>query len=131
MTKQMVYYLAWQEDEWLDEFLDRFPNVNALVPTVKSLEQIKAQRAGEGDRILLVINPSGEPQLTRELLRKLSEDEALSREPLYLVGVRPDEAAEWQAASPHARVVVMDKPSYEFDFDNVLDRMEAEWEEQV
>jgi hypothetical protein len=128
MAKQMVYYISWQEDDWLDELLDYFPAVNALVPTAKSYQAIKEQRqAGEVEQAVFVVNPAADPQETDKFLQQVTNDPQLSREPLYLVGVKETEADGWRERYPTAKVVVNSGYSFDFDYEAVLAQMEAEW----
>ncbi len=127
MSTAMMYYLAWQEDDWLDEILDRFRHVNALVPTPKTFQQIKEQR-NELDRVVIVLNAAYEQEKCREFLQMLEDDERLSSDPLYIVGLKPEEEENWQKAHPHARIIVITGFAVEFDYDSVLALMEADLE---
>ncbi|MFY0542581.1 hypothetical protein [Brevibacillus sp. H7] len=127
MSTAMMYYLAWQEDDWLDEILDRFPQVNALVPTAKTFQQLKEQRS-EMERVVIVLNAAYEQDKGKEFLRLLANDEQLSADPLYIVGLKPEEADEWQTAYPHAKIIVITGFAVEFDYDSVLAQMEADLE---
>ncbi len=129
MATQMLYYLAWQEDDWLDEILDFFPQVNAVVPTAKTLEQIKLQHdQGERDKLLLVLNVAGETEKSKEFLSLLQKEEKLSDKPLYLVGVEPSEEESWQQAVPQAKVIAIKVHPFEFPYEEVLRQMKADWE---
>lgn len=126
----MVHYFAWQEDEWLDELLDFFTDVHALVPTSETLALVKEQRRQEGiDRGIIVVNPTGEPEASQAFLDLLTTDEALRHDPLYIVGVAEQEAARWQKAYPTAKVVAITGFAVEFDYARVLAQMKADWEE--
>jgi hypothetical protein len=127
MSTAMMYYLAWQEDDWLDEILDRFPHVNALVPTAKTFAQLKEQRT-QWDRIVVVLNAANEQEKCREFLNLLESDERLSADPLYIVGLKPDEEQDWQNAYPRANIIVITGFAVEFDYDAVLTRMEEDLE---
>jgi len=127
MSTAMIYYLAWQEDDWLDELLDRFPQVNALVPTAKTFAQLQEQRA-QWDRAVLVLNAAQEQEKCQEFLEWLERDERLSADPLYIVGLKPDEEQEWQNRFPRARIIVITGFAVEFDYESVLDRMEEDLE---
>ncbi|MGO0062413.1 hypothetical protein ACTID9_20725 [Brevibacillus fluminis] len=127
----MIYYLTWQEDDWLDEIIDRFPGVNALVPNGKSLQAIRqAKAAGEVTRMVIVVNVGQEPEETKQFLDVLAADGDLASYPLFLVGGTPDAKSEWQAGYPQADVVAIDCHPFEFDYDAVLSRMERRMEEQ-
>ncbi|WP_134685979.1 hypothetical protein [Brevibacillus migulae] len=129
MTVQMIYYLAWQEDDWLDEILDFFPQVNAVVPTAKVLEQIKARHEqGEADKLLFVVNVADEQEKSKEFLQSLQKDEKLSKMPLYLVGVDAAEEESWKQAFPQANVIVIRVHPFEFDYEAVFRQMKSEWE---
>jgi len=127
MSTVMIYYLAWQEDDWLDELLDRFPQVNALVPTAKTFAQLQEQRA-HLDRVVLVLNAAQEQEKCQEFLEWLERDERLSADPVYIVGLKPDEEQEWQNRFPRARIIVITGFAVEFDYESVLDRMEEDLE---
>ncbi|MFM1652229.1 hypothetical protein ACI7RC_09015 [Brevibacillus sp. B_LB10_24] len=128
MAKQMVYYISWQEDDWLDELLDYFPAVNALVPAAKTCQAIKEQRqSGEVEQAVFVVNPAADPEETDKFLQQLTRDPELSKEPLYLVGVKEPEADSWRERYPQAKVVVISGYSFDFDYEAVLAQIEAEW----
>jgi hypothetical protein len=132
MAATMIYYLAWQEDEWLDEILDRFPQVNALVPTTRTLELLKTHRdLGEVERAVIVVNAGDEREKCKEFLRLLQTDERLAADPLYIVGLREAEAERWRAAFPQANIIVITGFAVEFDYESVLKRMEADLEGAV
>ncbi|HZG17359.1 MAG TPA: hypothetical protein VE710_20455 [Candidatus Bathyarchaeia archaeon] len=129
MTVQMIYYLAWQEDDWLDEILDFFPQVNAVVPTAKVLEQIKARHEqGETDKLLFVVNVADEKEKSRAFLQSLQQDEKLSKMPLYLVGADATDEESWKQEFPQANVIVIRVHPFEFDYEAVFRQMKAEWE---
>jgi hypothetical protein len=129
MIHPMIYYLAWQEDDWLDEILDYFPQVNAMVPSAKTLEQIRGQREqGEVDRPLFVVNVAGEEEKSREFLRLLQSEEVFADDPVYLVGMDEGAAATWRNAFPQAKVIVITGHPFEFDYESVFRQMEAELE---
>ncbi|UFJ39371.1 hypothetical protein LOK74_14980 [Brevibacillus humidisoli] len=130
MERLMVYYFAWQEDEWLDEILDYFSEVNALVPTQQTLELVKEQRREEGiGKSLIIVNTAGEPEKSGRFLDLLTQDDTLADAPLYIVGVSEREAADWQQAYPRAKVVAITGFAVEFDYTRVLAGMESAWEE--
>lgn len=117
----MIYYLTWQEDDWLDEIIDRFPGMNALVPNGKSLQVIRqAKAAGEVTRMVIVVNVGQEPEETKQFLDMLAADGDLASYPLFLVGGAPDVKSEWQESYPQADVVAIDCHPFEFDYDAVL-----------
>ncbi|MED4583049.1 hypothetical protein [Brevibacillus choshinensis] len=129
MSTAMLYYLAWQEDDWLDEVLDRFPEVNALVPSVKTFEMLAEQRkSGEVKRAVLVLNAAGEQDRTREFLQLCMADPQMSVDPLYIVGLKAEEEEAWQEAYPNAKIIVITGFAVEFDYDAVLARMEIDLE---
>ncbi|MGN7469804.1 hypothetical protein [Brevibacillus sp. SAFN-007a] len=129
MSTAMLYYLAWHEDDWLDEVLDRFPEVNAMVPTAKTFELIAGQReSNEVTRAVLVLNAAEEQDRCREFLRLRQEHPLLSKDPLYLVGLKPEEEEAWQEAYPDAKIIVITGFAVEFDYDAVLARMEIDLE---
>jgi hypothetical protein len=129
MSTAMLYYLAWHEDDWLDEVLDRFPEVNAIVPSVKTFELLAKQRESqEVERAVLVLNAAAEQERCREFLRLSQEHPMLSKDPLYIVGLKPDEEKAWQEAYPHAKIIVITGFAVEFDYDAVLARMEIDLE---
>ncbi|TGV05514.1 hypothetical protein EN829_054540 [Mesorhizobium sp. M00.F.Ca.ET.186.01.1.1] len=129
MSTAMLYYLAWHEDDWLDEVLDRFPEVNAMVPTAKTFELIVGQRESkEVERAVLVLNAAQEQDRCREFLRLCQEHPELSKDPLYLVGLKPDEEEAWKEAYPYAKIIVITGFAVEFDYDAVLARMEIDLE---
>lgn len=128
MAKRMVYYVSWEEDDWLDEILDRFPEVNALVPTAKSLKRIREQRErGEVEKAACVVNVSGDQKEIRAFLDGLVSDERLSGDPLFLVGMKEAESDEWQRLYPQARVAAVPPYDFTFDYGSVLSAIEAEW----
>ena len=127
MERPIVFYFAWQEDQWLDELLDYFADVIALLPAPQSLAVAKTERLAEaGKTALLIVNPQGEPEKSRRFLDLLTVDETLAGDALYIVGVPEAEAAAWQAAYPAAEVVAMREPAFAFDFAQVLARMAGE-----
>ena len=129
MSTAMMYYLAWHEDDWLDEVLDRFPEVNALVPTVKTFEMLAEQRqSGEVTRAVLVLNAAQEQERCRAFLQLCLEHEQLSSDPLYIVGLKPEEEEAWREAYPTAKIIVITGFAVEFDYDAVLARMESDLE---
>ncbi|GED31482.1 MULTISPECIES: hypothetical protein [Brevibacillus] len=129
MSTAMLYYLAWQEDDWLDEVLDRFPEVNALVPTVKTFEMLAEQReSGEVKHAVLVLNAAQEQERCREFLQLCKTHAQMSRDPLYIVGLKPEEEEAWQEAYPNAKIIVITGFAVEFDYDAVLARMEIDLE---
>jgi len=129
MTVQMIYYLAWQEDDWLDEILDFFPQVNAVVPTAKVLEQIKARHEqGEADKLLFVVNVADEKEKSIAFLQSLQQDEKLSKMPLYLVGADASDEESWKQEFPQANVIVIRVHPFEFDYEAVFRQMKSEWE---
>ncbi|WP_429843442.1 hypothetical protein [Brevibacillus sp. FIR094] len=129
MSTAMLYYLAWNEDDWLDEVLDRFPEINALVPSVKTFELLAKQReSGEVERAVLVLNAAVEQERCKEFLRLCQEHPQLSVAPLYIVGLKPEEEEAWQEAYPHAKIIVITGFAVEFDYDAVLARMEIDLE---
>ncbi|MGG1663602.1 hypothetical protein [Brevibacillus sp. NRS-1366] len=129
MTTAMMYYLAWHEDDWLDEVLDRFPEVNAIVPTAKTFEMLAKQReSGEVTRAVLVLNAVEEQERCRDFLRLCREHPQLSTDPLYIVGLKPEEEGAWQEAYPNAKIIVITGFAVEFDYDAVLARMESDLE---
>lgn len=129
MSTAMMYYLAWHEDDWLDEILDRFPEVNALVPTVKTFEMLAQQReSGEVKRAVLVLNAAQEQERCREFLRHCMAHPQLSVDPLYIVGLKPEEKEAWQETYPNAKIIVITGFAVEFDYDAVLARMEIDLE---
>ncbi|MDR7314409.1 hypothetical protein [Brevibacillus nitrificans] len=129
MSTAMLYYLAWQEDDWLDEVLDRFPEVNALVPTVKTFEMLAEQReSGEVKHAVLVLNASQEQERCREFLQRCKTHAQISLDPLYIVGLKPEEEEAWQEAYPNAKIIVITGFAVEFDYDAVLARMEIDLE---
>lgn len=132
MSTAMLYYLAWQEDDWLDEVLDRFPEVNALVPTVKTFEMLAEQReSGEVKHAVLVLNAAQEQERCREFLQLCKTHAQMSRDPLYIVGLKPEEEEAWQEAYPNAKIIVITGFAVEFDYDAVLARMEIDLEEPI
>lgn len=127
MVSAMLYYLAWQEDDWLDEVLDRFRQVNALVPTSKSFQLMQTQHdQGEVKRAVVVVNAAHEKDKSKDFLKLMQTDQRLSSEPLYIVGVTEEEAAEWRILYPRANVIVISGYVFDFDFESVLDLMEAD-----
>lgn len=129
MSTAMLYYLAWQEDDWLDEVLDRFPEINAIVPSVKTFELLAKQReSGEIERAVLVLNAAVEQERCKDFLRLCQEHPQLSADPLYIVGLKPEEEEAWQEAYPHAKIIVITGFAVEFDYDAVLARMEIDLE---
>lgn len=132
MAATMIYYLAWQEDDWLDEILDYFPQLNALVPTSRTLELLKAHRdIGEVERAVIVINAGDEQEKSREFIQLLQADDRLAADPLYIVGLREAEAEQWQKDFPQAKIIVITGFAVEFDYDAVFRQMEADLEGAV
>ncbi|WP_139491434.1 hypothetical protein [Brevibacillus dissolubilis] len=130
MSRNMLYYLAWEEDDWLDELLDYFPVINAVVPTTKTLQLMKEHcEIGEVDKAVIVINLAHEKEKNKDFLAQLAGDEELSRYPLYFVGLKEAEKDEWQAAYPQAKIIVITGFVVEFDFEAVCKQIEAEWGE--
>jgi len=129
MAQAMIYYLAWQEDDWLDELLDFFPAVNAVVPTLKTLDLMRHQRAeGLADQRLVVLNPAGEEAKSREFLQSLTADPDWKAAPLYIVGLTEHQAPAWQEAYPQAKVIVITGFAVEFDYEGVMRQMQADLE---
>jgi len=127
-AQNMLYYLAWEEDDWLDEILDYFRSVNAVVPTAKTLQFMKEQRAeGVARNAVVVLNAAHEPEKSMEFLHLLQNDDEWKNVPLYIVGLEEHQEAEWQAAFPRANIVVIRGSKYEFDYEAVLKEMNAEW----
>ncbi|GAA4716910.1 hypothetical protein GCM10023228_24240 [Brevibacillus fulvus] len=127
MAKNFLYYLAWEEDDWLDEILDRFPEINALVPTSKTFQLLQEQqRSDEVKRAVIVLNAAHQQEKCREFLQRLQADPVLSTYPLYIVGLRETEEQEWQQAFPQAKIIVITGFAVEFNYEQVLDQMEAD-----
>ncbi|NGQ96835.1 hypothetical protein G3578_16845 [Brevibacillus sp. SYP-B805] len=124
--KPFVCYLAWQEDDWLDEVLDYFPQVNATVPTAKAWAAVTEERMRAGlERALVILNVAGEKEKSMAFLQRLQAEGAFADDPLYLVGVAPEEAEEWQQRFPRASVIVITGHPFEFDYEAVFRQMEA------
>lgn len=130
MERLIVFYFTWQEDQWLDELLDHFPAVIAMLPTAQSLRLAKEQlREEEAKKALLIVHPAGETEQTRDFLDRLACDETFAEHPLYIVGVAEAEQAAWQAACPAAEVVAVGEADVAFDYTEVLARMAAAGEQ--
>jgi hypothetical protein len=128
MALDMVYYLAFEEDDWLDEILDYFREVNSVVPSTKTLQLMREQRAnGVVENVLLVINVAHEKERSKDFLLHLQADDIWTNIPLYLVGVDEDEEAQWRTICPRAKVVVIRGSKYEFDYEAVLKDMKEKW----
>ncbi|MFB0831161.1 hypothetical protein [Brevibacillus laterosporus] len=127
MASKMLYYLAAEEDHWLDELLDYFPIMNATVPTKKSLQMIEEQlKAGEITQSVLVINVSGLEDRLSTLLEECQELEHVQKQPLYLVGIKEGEEEQWRNNYPQAKIVAITGFLVEFDFEAVCREMEAD-----
>ncbi|ERM17196.1 hypothetical protein [Brevibacillus laterosporus] len=127
MASKMLYYLAAEEDHWLDELLDYFPIMNATVPTKKSLQMIEEQlKAGEITQSVLVINVSGLEDRLPTLLEEYQELEHVQKQPLYLVGIKEGEEEQWRNNYPQAKIVAITGFLVEFDFEAVCREMEAD-----
>ncbi len=125
----MSYYFTWQEDDWLDELIDYFTSINAIVPTAKSLQSIAAERQDDrSDRALVIVNVAHEPDKTEVFLRELAAHERFATGPLYLVGATEENRHKWQAVCPDARVIVITGHPFEFDYGAVFAEMEARLE---
>lgn len=129
MSQAMIYYLAWQEDEWLDEILDRFRQVNAWVPTAKTFQLIKEERDSQAvKRAVFILHAGHEQEKTREFLRMLQTDARLAEDPLYIVGLKEAEAAQWQQDYPQAKIFVITGYLFDYDYEPVLQQIEADLE---
>ncbi|USG67086.1 hypothetical protein NDK47_07285 [Brevibacillus ruminantium] len=129
MSTAMMVYLAWEEDDWLDEVLDRFPEVRAMVPNVKTWQLLQEERHIHGlDRYVIVLNAAHEQEECRQFLRLLQESESFSRDSLYIVGLKPEEEESWQRDYPQAKIIVITGFAVEFDYDAVLSQMESDLE---
>ncbi|AIG28242.1 hypothetical protein EGH10_02405 [Brevibacillus laterosporus] len=127
MASKMLYYLAAEEDHWLDELLDYFPIMNATVPTKKSLQMIEEQlKAGEITQSVLVINVSGLEDRLSTLLEECQELEHVQKQPLYLVGIKEGEEEQWRNNYPQAKIVAITGFLVEFDFEAVCREIEAD-----
>ncbi|MBA4533707.1 hypothetical protein [Brevibacillus halotolerans] len=127
MASKMLYYLAAEEDHWLDELLDYFPIMNATVPTKKSLQMIEEQlKEGEITQSVLVINVSGLEDRLPTLLEECQELEHVQKQPLYLVGIKEGEEEQWRNNYPEAKIVAITGFLVEFDFEAVCREMEAD-----
>lgn len=127
MASKMLYYLAAEEDHWLDELLDYFPIMNAMVPTKKTLQLIEEQiEAGEITQSVLVINVTGLEDRLPTLLEECQSLEHVEKQPLYLVGIKEGEEEQWRSNYPQAKVIVITGFLVEFDFESVCREMEAD-----
>ncbi|QOS99061.1 hypothetical protein JNUCC42_22210 [Brevibacterium sp. JNUCC-42] len=127
MASKMLYYLAAEEDHWLDELLDYFPIMNAMVPTKKTLQVIEEQiEAGEITQSVLVINVTGLEDRLPTLLEECQSLKHVQKQPLYLVGIKEGEEEQWRSNFPQAKVIVITGFLVEFDFESVCREMEAD-----
>lgn len=129
MSTAMLVYLAGEEDDWLDEILDRFQEVRAMVPGAKTFRLLQEERQALGlERMVLVVNAAYEQEECRQFLRLVQEDEQFASDPLYLVGLKEGEQDSWKQAYPQAKMVVMTGFAVEFDYDAVLSQMASDLE---
>ncbi|MEJ8543892.1 hypothetical protein [Brevibacillus borstelensis] len=129
MSTAMMVYLAWQEDDWLDEILDRFSEVRAMVPNAKTSRLLKDERdLQQIERFVIVLNAAFEQEECRQFLQQWETDERSARDSLYIVGLKPDEQESWQRAYPQANIIVITGFAVEFDYDSVLSQMESDLE---
>ncbi|PPA92866.1 hypothetical protein [Brevibacillus laterosporus] len=127
MASKMLYYLAAEEDHWLDELLDYFPVMNATVPTKKTLQMIEEQmKAGEITQSVLVINVTGLEERLPTLLEEYRNLDYVQKQPLYLVGIKEGDEEQWRNNYPQAKIIVITGFLVEFDFEAVCREMEAD-----
>lgn len=126
MDQKILYYFAWQEDIWLDEFLDRFQEVIALVPTAKSLQEI--QDAPSQNKVI-VVNVEEQPDETELFLQTLFNSSLLDDVPVFFVGLDSEQKkAEWVSRYPRAKGIVVEEHTYDYNYEPILSQIEAEWE---
>ncbi|EMT52040.1 hypothetical protein I532_14393 [Brevibacillus borstelensis AK1] len=130
MSTAMMVYLAWQEDDWLDEILDRFSEVRAMVPNAKTFRLLKEEKDSQQiDRyVVIVLNAAYEQEECRQFLQQWEADGRSAHDSLYIVGLKPDEQESWQRAYPQANIIVITGFAVEFDYDSVLSQMESDLE---
>lgn len=130
MARNILYYFSWQEDVWLDEFLDRFREVNALVPNSKSLQLIQEEREQNPSvGMVIVVNVEEANAETEQFLQSLEKSPLYGEVPLFFVGLKNEqEEAGWLARYPQAKGIVVAEHTYDYDYEPILSRIEAEWE---
>lgn len=129
-AKNRLVYYAWEEDIWLDEFLDRFRDVNAMIPNPKSLQMLQEEISeNPGSKLVIVVNVGeGKPE-TEDFLQALEQVPFYSQVPLYFVGLSSEEEKhEWLRRYPHAKGIVVTEHTWDYDYEPILRQIEAEWE---
>lgn len=126
MERNILYYFAWQEDIWLDEFLDRFQEVIALVPTGKSLQEI--QDTSSAKRVI-VVNVEQQPEETELFLQALMKSDLYEEVPIFFVGLDSEQKkVDWVSRYPRAKGIVVEEHTYDYNYEPILSQIEAEWE---
>ncbi|WP_232699558.1 hypothetical protein [Brevibacillus daliensis] len=127
MMNNMIFYLAWEEEHWLDELLDYFPQLIAMVPTVSTLERIETElQEGQIDRTVLVINVENQPDTIEIILQAIASSTQLQSIPIYLVGVTEENQEKWQSICPQAKMIVIKGFLVEFNFEQVCRQIESD-----
>lgn len=126
MDRKILYYFAWQEDVWLDEFLDRFQEVIALVPTGKSLQEIEDATTSSK---VVVVNVEVQPEETEQFLTALIKSSLYDEIPIFFVGLESEQKKEeWLSRYPKAKGIVVEEHTYDYNYEPILSQIEAEWE---
>lgn len=126
MDRKLLYYFAWQEDIWLDEFLDRFQEVIALVPTAKSLQEINDAPTS---RKVIVVNVEEQPDETEQFITIIFQSSQYAGIPVFFVGLNSEQKkAEWLSRYPKAKGIVVEEHTYDYNYELILNQIEAEWE---
>lgn len=129
MERNSLVYYAWEEDVWLDEFLDRFRDVNAMIPNPKSLQVIlEERRENPAYSVVIVVNVGeGRPE-TEQFLQALVQTPLYEQVPLYFVGLNSEEEKqEWLQRYAKAKGIVVVEHTWDYDYEPILKQMEAEW----
>ena len=131
MERNILVYYAWEEDLWLDEFLDRFREVNAMVPNPKSLQVLQDDRKDNPEQGLVIVVNVGEGRVeTEQFLQALAQTTLYSEVPLFFVGLNSEEEKqEWIQRYPNAKGIVVTEHTWDYDYEPILKRIEAEWKQ--
>ncbi|MGD8192388.1 hypothetical protein ACQCN2_20645 [Brevibacillus ginsengisoli] len=131
MKRNILAYYAWEEDLWLDEFLDRFREVNAMVPTPKSLQSLQDEIKDDHEQSLIIVVNVGEgKQETEQFLKALVQTPLYSAIPLFFVGLNSEEEKqEWIKRYPNAKGIVVVEHTWDYDYEPIMRQIEAEWKQ--
>lgn len=128
-NRNILVYFAWEEDIWLDEFLDRFREVNAMIPNLKSLQMLQEEQSVDApSNLVIVVNVGEGKEETEGFLQALTQSSLYTDVPLFFVGISSDEEqAEWSKRYPRAKGIVVQEHTWDHDYEPILSLIEAEW----